>query len=133
MPRTNKPLNTLDYVSRLLAKSARTIMRRENANENRVHLYGVGHYWAAFDRSAYLLEQMTMNESDATVLHLKDYPFPVLMYCVRHEKVEDLCRRYLMAGQGMEYRQIMSHPIDTASYNRWYRGYVIDGEGPVNG
>lgn len=112
----------------LLAKSSKTIIKRENANENRVHLYGVGQYWAAFDKSAYLLEQMTRTESDATILHLKDYPFPVLMYCVRHEKVKDLCRRHMMAKQGIEYLQIMSHPIDDASYNQWYREYVLDEE-----
>ena len=79
MPHRPKPLNTLDYVSILLQKSSKTIMKREYDNENRIHLYGVGQYWAAFDKSAYLLEKMTNEESDTTVFHFKDYPFPILM------------------------------------------------------
>ena len=97
MTRATKTLHTLDYVSMLLQKSSKTIMKREYDNENRVHLYGVGQYWAAFDKSAYLLEKMTNEESDTTVLHFKDYPFPILMYCLHYEKVKDLCRKHIMA------------------------------------
>lgn len=126
MTRVNKTLNTLDYVSMLLAKNTKTIMTRENTNENRVHLYGIGQYWAAFDKSAFLLEQMTNRNSDVAILHLKDYPFPILMHCVHYEKVKDLCRKHVMAKQSLEYLQFLTHPIDSKSYNKWYREYVMD-------
>ena len=64
MSQTSQTLNTLNYVQILLAKDSKTIMKRENINGNRVHLYGVGQYWAAFDKSAFLLEKM-MNEDCA--------------------------------------------------------------------
>ena len=126
MTRITKTLHTLDYVSMLLQKGSKTIMKRESDNENCVHLYGVGQYWAAFDKSAYLLEQMTNGESGMTILHLKDYPFPVLMHCVHYDKVKDLCRKHVMAKRGVEYLQFLTHPIDSESYKQWYRELVID-------
>ncbi len=128
MIRTEKRLNTLDHVLMLLEKESTNILKRENANENLVHLYGVGEFWAAFDRSAFMLEQMTNQNSDAAILRLKDYPFPVLMYCVHYEKVKDLCRKHIMKKRGLEYLQFLTHPIDTDSYNKWYRDYVVDEE-----
>lgn len=124
----SESMNTLDYVSILLQKSSQTIMKRESDNENRIHLYGVGQYWAAFDKSAYLLEKMTNEECDTTVLHFKNYPFPILMYCVHYDKVKDLCRRHTMTKQDSEYLQLLTHPIDSHSYNKWYRAYAIGEE-----
>lgn len=128
MPQPRKALNTLDYVSRLLQKSSKTIMQREGGNENRIHLYGVGQYWAAFDRSAYLLKIMTNNENDTITLRCKGYPFPILMYCSHYEKVKDLCRKHVMAKQTPDYLQLVTHPIDQHSYKRWYREHTIDEE-----
>lgn len=126
MTRATKTLHTLDDVSMLLQKSSKTIMKREYDNENRIHLYGVGQYWAAFDKSAYLLEKMTNEESDTAVLHIKDYPFPILMYCLHYEKVKDLCRKHIMAKQNPDYLQLLTHPIDSKSYSQWYRELVVD-------
>lgn len=126
MSQTPKPLNTLDYVQMLLEKSSKTIMTRENTNENRVHLYGVGQYWAAFDKSAFLLEKMTDDDDYVSIIRLKDYPFPILMHCVHYEKVKGLCRKHIMAKKSLEYLQLMTHPIDQQSYSEWYREYAID-------
>lgn len=126
MTLATKTLCTLDYVSMLLQKSSKIILKRENDNENRIHLYGVGQYWAAFDKSAYLLEKMTNEENDTTVLRFKNYPFPILMYCLHYEKVKDLCRKHIMAKQNPDYLQFLTHPIDSQSYSRWYRELVVD-------
>lgn len=39
MSQTSQTLNTLNHVQALLAKDSKTIMKRENINGNRVHLY----------------------------------------------------------------------------------------------
>lgn len=126
MSQSSKLLGTLDYVQMLLQKSSKTIITRESTNENRVHLYGVGQYWAAFDKSAFMLEKMAHEDSYVTTLRLRDYPFPILMYCVHYEKVKDLCRRYTMTKRGLEYLQLVTNPINAKSYSRWYREYAIE-------
>ena len=126
MSHTSRPLNTFDYVSMLLQKSSKTIIKREYDNLNRIHLYGVGQYWVAFDKSAYMLEKMTNEESNAAILHLKESPFPVLMYCVHYDRVKDLCRKYTMTKQNPDYLQLLIPPIDSTSYNQWYRELVVD-------
>lgn len=123
---TTKALNTLDYVLMLLEKESQTILTRENANENRVHLYGVGQYWASFDRSAYLLEKMTKAESDAAVIRWKDYPFPIFLYCVHYEQIKELCKMHIMTKQELEYIQFITSGIDANSYNKWCRKHVAD-------
>ena len=107
MSQTSQTLNTLNHVQALLAKDSKTIMKRENINGNRVHLYDVGQYWAAFDKSAFLLGKMTNEDCDIVILHLKGHPFPILMYCVH-------------------YLQFITHPADEKSYHEWYRRHVID-------
>ena len=44
MSQTSQTSNTLNHVQALLAKDSKTIMKRENINGNRVHLYDVGQY-----------------------------------------------------------------------------------------
>ena len=39
-------------------------MKREYDNENRIHLYGLGQYWAAFDKSAYLFKHRDIGPSN---------------------------------------------------------------------
>lgn len=126
MSQTSQTLNTLNHVQALLAKDSKTIMKRENINGNRVHLYDVGQYWAAFDKSAFLLGKMTNEDCDIVILHLKGHPFPILMYRVHYEKVKDLCRKHIMAKKGVEYLQFITHPADEKSYHEWYRRHVID-------
>lgn len=126
MSQVVRSLNTLDYVQMLLEKSSKSIITRESTNENRVHLYGAGQYWAAFDKSAFLLEKMTDEESYASVIRLKNYPLPLLMHCVHYEKVKGLCRKHVMAKKSLEYLQLLTHPIDSQSYNEWYRRYTVD-------
>ena len=126
MPRAHKTPNTFDHISLLLARDSKVIMKRENTNENRVHLYGVGEYWAAFNKSAFLLEKLTNEECEAIIVRLKNHPFPVLMSCVHYEKVKELCRQHIMAKKTFEYLQLLTHPIDSQSYAQWYREYLTD-------
>lgn len=126
MAHAAKPLNIFDYVQMLLARDSKIIVSRECANENSVHLYGIGQYWAAFDKSAYLLETMVDDEFDAAIIHVKDYPFPLLMYCLHYEKVKSLCRNHIMAANEMDYLKLLGTPISPISYSRWYRRHLND-------
>ena len=78
-------INTMfDKLNTLLTKDLKNILKKELHNENRVNLYGVGEYWVAFEKSAYLLEQMTNGEDEPIVFHIKGYPFPVMMHNIHY-------------------------------------------------
>ena len=117
-------VTTLQRVTTLLEGRLRQILRKERDNENRVHLYGVGEYWVAFERSAYLFEQLDAKAATPVVMHLKDYPFPIVMHAAHYTRVDALCRHHVMSRRTMEYLQLLTRPMDSGSYNRWYRKQV---------
>lgn len=101
-------------------------MKKELHNENRVNLYGVGEYWVAFEKSAYLFKQMTHEKDEPIVLHIKGHPFPVIMHNIHYLQVDDMCRKHIMAKKGLEFLSFVTKPIDDNSYSKWYREYVVD-------
>lgn len=118
--------NMLDKLNIFLMKDLKSVLKKELHNENRVNLYGIGEYWVAFEKSAYLLKQMIQKEDAPVVLHLKEHPFPVIMYNIHYHRVDDMCRKHIMAKKSVEFLQFVTHPIDDDSYAKWYREYAID-------
>lgn len=117
--------NFLEKVNEFLSKDFKTVLKKELHNTNRVNLYGVGEYWVSFEKSAYLLEQMTHEQSDPVVLNIKGYPFPVVMHTMHYKRINDMCCKHIIAKRGLEFLQFLTHPIDESSYIRWYRESVI--------
>ena len=118
--------NMLDKLNIFLTKDLKSVLKKELHNENRVNLYGIGEYWVAFEKSAYLLKQMIQQEDAPVVLHLKEHPFPVIMYNIHYHRVDDMRRKHVMAKKSLEFLQFVTHPIDDNSYAKWYREYAID-------
>ena len=118
--------NTLHRVASLLDSDLQKILKKEIHNNDRIHLYDVGEYWVAFEKSAYMLEKMTDAGEKPLVLYLKSYPFPIVMRCIHYLKVNDMCKKHIMAKRQLEYLQFLTKQTDDASYRKWYREYVID-------
>ncbi len=115
-----------DKLNILLTKDLKNILKKELHNENRINLYGVGEYWVAFEKSAYLLEQMTHGEDVPIVLHVKGHPFPVMMHNIHYHRVDEMCRNNIMAKKSLRFLQFITKPIDDNSYIKWYRDYAIN-------
>lgn len=124
MAATSKNLNTFDYLNMLFSKELKNIVRREQHNKNQIHLYGVGEYWVAFEKSAYLLEQMSVQEPEPTVLYLKEYPFPILMYSVHYRKVKDWCRNRTLSKSYQDYLLLPAKTIEPDLYRKWHRSHM---------
>lgn len=120
-------INTMfEKLNNLLTRDLKNILKKELRNENRVNLYGVGEYWVAFEKSAYLFKQMTHEKDEPIVLHIKGHPFPVIMHNIHYLQVDDMCRKHIMAKKGLEFLSFVTKPIDDNSYSKWYRKYVVD-------
>lgn len=115
-----KPVSTYVRINALLETDLQNILRQEQQNENRIFLYDVGEYWVAFEKSAYLLEQLAPREEKPVVLHMKQYPFPIVMHSSHHLRVKELCRRQVFAQRGLDRLQFLTKPIEKSSYRRWY-------------
>lgn len=118
--------NSLAKLQTLISKQLKNILKNELSNENRVNMYGVGEYWVAFQRSAYLLEQLTRKKEDHVVLYVDDYPFPVIMQNIHYNRVNDICRKHIATKKSMEYLQFITKPIDEPSYTKWFRKHTAE-------
>lgn len=114
-------ISTYERINALLEKEMQDILRQEMQNENRIHLYDVGEYWVAFEKSAYLLEQLVPKEEQPVVLYMENHPFPIVMQSSHYLRVRELCRRQVLAKKGTDRLQFLTKPIETASYKKWYR------------
>ncbi len=118
--------NMFEKLDELFSKELKLILKREQLNEDRIHLYSVGPYWAAFDRSAYLLEQLTHEEEEPAVLQIQNYPFPIIMHNIHYTQLEKLCLKHRISKRGLDYLQLWVDPLKNSAYNNWYRNYVME-------
>lgn len=126
-----KAVTMFERVNTLLETNLKKILNNELHNEDRIHLYDVGEYWVAFEKSAYLLEKINPKDEQPIILHMKGYPFPIVMHSVYYTNVNDMCRKNPMSQRGLEYLQIMTKSIDNKQYTKWYRELVIDEDMPI--
>ena len=118
---TNATVTTYERINALLEKEMQHILRQESQNENRIHLYDVGEYWVAFEKSAYLLEQLVPKEEHPIVLYMKNHPFPIVMQSSHYLRVKELCRHHALAKKGMDRLQLLTQPVEKRSYQKWYK------------
>lgn len=107
-------------VDRLLVSKSKKIISSELHNEDRMNLYCVGEYWAAFEKSAFVLTKLVPESVQPMVINVKGYPFPLVMNLVSYPVIDRMCRRRAIAKRNLEYIQFMTDRIDDRSYNRWY-------------
>lgn len=118
--------NTLNRVTNLLNTDLKKILKKEMHNNDRINLYDVGEYWVAFEKSAYMLERMADDGEMPMVLYLNSHPFPIVMRSIHYLKVNDMCKKHIMAKRQLEYLQFLTQQTDDISYSKWYREFVID-------
>ena len=114
-------ISTYERINALLEKEMQNILRQESQNENCIHLYDVGEYWVAFEKSAYLLEQLVPKEEHPIVLYMKDHPFPIVMQSSHYLRVKELCSHHALAKKGMNRLQLLTQPIEKRAYQKWYK------------
>lgn len=110
----------------LLATQLKKILKSELHNQDRMNVYCVGEYWAAFDKSAYILNQLAPSSVESMPLNVKGYPFPLVMSYVYYPIIDAMCRNQAMSKRNMDYIQFMTDKIDRSSYDRWYDEVVND-------
>lgn len=115
-----------EQVHALFRSGLQRILEQERHNENRINLYSVGEYWAAFEQSAYQLQRMTRNEAPPVILYLEQHPFPIVMHNVHRQQMAALCRDHVPAKKTPQHLQLLTQPLDAPSYHRWYKEHVED-------
>lgn len=99
------------------------IMAREKDNERFVYLYGIGNYWVAFERSAYLLCRL-LAPGETSVIRFVTYPFPVVMVTVSDEELRAYSHSHIFKRDESDYKEFIAPQISPRQYHLWHRDEV---------
>ncbi|MGN1232884.1 MAG: hypothetical protein ACI4UJ_05490 [Candidatus Cryptobacteroides sp.] len=121
MEGVKSPVQAIDE---FVMKRIKPVLIQELHNKDSIHLYSIGEYWRAFDKSAYALS-LILPDSESTLLTVRDYPLPVLMVSAHYEAVNKLLFTKVVAKRNPDYIHFITKPIDRESYRRW-RDELLD-------
>ena len=93
-------------LQQLIQNRYKEILAREKNNDKFIHLYDIGAYWAAFERSACRLSGL-FSENELTLFCVPDCVEYVVMASVPADEAESYFREYIILHDGI-YRKVWS-------------------------
>mgnify|MGYP000109940034 FL=1 len=107
----------------LIQNQYKEILTREKNNDKFIHLYDIGEYWAAFERSACRLSGL-FSENELTLFCVPDCVEYVVMASVPADEAESYFREYIILHDGI-YRKVWSeHSLLMEDYRHWHETAV---------
>ena len=110
-------------LQQLIQNQYKEILAREKNNDKFIHLYDIGAYWVAFERSAYQLHR-AFPDSETTPLRLFAYPFPIVMVSVTDRSLRSYTRKHILRRDGSDYKLLTVPGFPLADYREWHAGEV---------
>ncbi len=106
-------------LQQLIQNQYKEILAREKNNDKFIHLYDIGAYWAAFERSACRLSGL-FSENELTLFCVPDCVEYVVMASVPADEAESYFREYIILHDGI-YRKVWSeHSLLMEDYRHWH-------------
>ena len=110
-------------LQQLIQYQHKEILAREKNNDKFIHLYDIGAYWAAFERSACRLSGL-FSENELTLFCVPDCVEYVVMASVPADEAESYFREYIILHDGI-YRKVWSeHSLLMGDYRHWHETAV---------
>ena len=110
-------------LQQLIQNQHKEILAREKNNDKFIHLYDIGAYWAAFERSACRLSGL-FSENELTLFCVPDCVEYVVMASVPADEAESYFREYIILHDGI-YRKVWSeHSLLMGDYRPWHETAV---------
>ena len=110
-------------LQQLIQNQHKEILAREKNNDKFIHVYDIGAYWAAFERSACRLSGL-FSENELTLFCVPDCVEYVVMASVPADEAESYFREYIILHDGI-YRKVWSeHSLLMGDYRHWHETAV---------
>ena len=110
-------------LQQLIQNQHKEILAREKNNDKFIHLYDIGAYWAAFERSACRLSGL-FSENELTLFCVPDCVEYVEMASAPADEAESYFREYIILHDGI-YRKVWSeHSLLMGDYRHWHETAV---------
>ena len=110
-------------LQQLIQNQYKEILAREKNNDKFIHLYDIGAYWVAFERSAYQLRRV-FPDSETTPLRLFAYPFPIVMVSVTDRSLRLYARKHILRRDETDYKLLTVPGLPLPAYREWHSGEV---------
>ena len=106
-------------LQQLIQNQHKEILAREKNNDKFIHLYDIGAYWVAFERSACRLSEL-FAENELTLFCVPDCVEYVVMASVPADEAESYFREYIILHDGI-YRKVWSEDsLPMGDYRHWH-------------
>ena len=103
----------------LIQNHYKEILAREKNNDKFIHLYDIGAYWVAFERSAFRLSDI-FRQCEITLFRVPACPEYMVMASVPADEAESCLGEYIILHDGI-YRKVRSeHSLPTGDYRHWH-------------
>ena len=110
-------------LQQLIQNQHKEILAREKNNDKFIHLYDIGAYWAAFERSACRLSGL-FSENELTLFCVPDCVEYVVMASVPADEAESYFREYIILHDGIYWKVWSEHSLLMGDYRHWHETAV---------
>lgn len=84
------------------------ILSREKGNDKFIHLYNIGTYWVAFERSAYGLNNI-FSKSEIALFKMTDSPNYIIMASIVSDEAVLYFHKHIVYCEEPDYKVIFFH------------------------
>ncbi len=106
-------------LQQLIQNQHKEILVREKNNDKFIHLYDIGAYWVAFERSAFRLSDI-FRQCEITLFRVPSCSEYMVMASVPADEAEVCLSEFIILHDGI-YRKVRSeHSLPTGDYRHWH-------------
>lgn len=105
-----------------LAGHAADIFWSEERNKGNIHLYRIGSYWMAFEKSAYFIRNI-FGERDLCVLRCQAVPFPMVGIAIPDSELTRLYSKLNLSEVSRNFRSFVTD-CPLTRYAAWHNSAV---------
>ena len=110
-------------LQRLIQACHTEILDREKNNDKFIHLYNIGIYWVAFERSACRLNTL-FRQCEVTLFRVPGHPDYVVMASVSVDEAEICFHGHSIFSDGYHHKVLFDNPLTVSDYHKWHAGAV---------
>lgn len=110
-------------LQRLIQNSHTDILNREKNNDRFMHLYHIGMYWVAFERSACRLCSL-FPKSELSLFCVPSCPEYVVMASVPVDEAKGCFCKHVVLRDEADYKVMNVSPLSAREYARWHMSVV---------
>lgn len=107
-------------LQRLIQNHHAEILDREKNNDRFIHLYDIGTYWVAFERSACRLNDI-FRQCEITLFRAPACPEYVVMASVPVNEAEVYFRKHRVLHDGIHRKVLSDSALEAENYCQWHK------------